>query len=61
MGVAHPATAALPTSRSTLNDVIIPSPPREVQALITGLAATIHATASSATMGTIKHQNEKVT
>jgi len=27
MGVAHPATAALPTSRSTLNEVIIPSPP----------------------------------
>jgi hypothetical protein len=35
--------------------------PREVQALIAGLAATIHATASSAKMGMSKHQDEKVT
>jgi hypothetical protein len=60
MGVAHPATAALPTSRSTINALIIPAP-REVQAFAAGLAATIHATASGATMGMVKHQNEKVT
>jgi len=38
-----------------------PAAPRKVQALTAGLAATIQATASSATIGMIKHQNEKVT
>jgi hypothetical protein len=35
-------------------------PASEVHTLIAGLAAIAHATASSAAMGTIRHQNEKV-